>query len=437
MNPICYYLFVYAIEAIVLWLYCNRLFEAKRNAFLSFLITICFFLLLIPVSILGNAAINIFFSLIIYFICIVLIYNVKIYPAVFHALALTIIMVLSEGLIAALPHIRIYLYRENNIYNSSDLTFVILSKSVYLLISQFATRIFDKHKYYIKNDKPQKSILMLYFIPVISSVITLLLSSVCTNANISYSTNIIIFICLTLLLLINILTFYLQQEISKKNTEYARLQTELQKENDTVEHYRYIKENDEKLHILIHDIKNHLNTIKNLNDGSHREEISQYINNILGSETLKKSKRYCNIDILNIIISRYAEKCSNYNIDFEADIRSNTLGYLPSEDFTSIFCNLLDNAIESAIHSNEPYIDCNVSLIRGGNADLISIANSCDASPSGSDGKLHSKKHDNHLHGYGLKSVKRIADKYNGLLNYIYSEEKHEFRIVVMLEHPQ
>ena len=77
----------------------------------------------------------------------------------------------------------------------------------------------------------------------------------------------------------------------------------------------------------------------------------------------------------------FKEKCSNCNINFEADIRSNTLGYLPSEDYTSIFCNLLDNAIESAIHCNEPYIDCNVSLIKGGNADLISIANSCDTSP--------------------------------------------------------
>ena len=128
---------------------------------------------------------------------------------------------------------------------------------------------------------------MLHLIPVISTVITLLLGSICINANISYSTNIIIFICLTLLLLINILTFYLQQDISKKNVEYARLQIELQKENDTVEYYRYIQENNEKQHILIHDIKNHLNTINNLNDGNHTEKISQYINNILGSEALK------------------------------------------------------------------------------------------------------------------------------------------------------
>ena len=260
--------------------------------------------------------------------------------------------------------------------------------------------------------------------------------AICLNGKLSGSDSVIVFICLVLLLSINILTFYLQQDISQKNVEYARLQIELQKETDTEHYYNYVQEVNEKQHILIHDIKNHLNTISQLNDGKHIDEITGYINNILGSDALRKSKRYCKIDILNVIISRYAEQCSNSGISFEADIRANTLEYLPAQDFTSIFCNLLDNAIDASLSCDEPYIDCNVSLIRGGNADLISIANSCKSSPLGHDGKLHSRKQDTGFHGYGLKSVKRIADKYNGLLNYVYSEEKQEFRVVVMLEHP-
>lgn len=277
---------------------------------------------------------------------------------------------------------------------------------------------------------------MLYLIPVMSSIITVSLGYICLNGKLSGSDSVIVFICLVLLLSINILTFYLQQDISQKNVEYARLQIELQKETDTEHYYNYVQEVNEKQHILIHDIKNHLNTISQLNDGKHIDEITGYINNILGSDALRKSKRYCKIDILNVIISRYAEQCSNSDISFEADIRANTLEYLPAQDFTSIFCNLLDNAIDASLSCDEPYIDCNVSLIRGGNADLISIANSCKSSPLGHDGKLHSRKKDTGFHGYGLKSVKRIADKYNGLLNYVYSEEKHEFRVVVMLEHP-
>ena len=48
MNLILYYLFVYLIEAIILWLYCNRIFTSRKNTFLSLLITIGMFSLLIP-----------------------------------------------------------------------------------------------------------------------------------------------------------------------------------------------------------------------------------------------------------------------------------------------------------------------------------------------------------------------------------------------------
>lgn len=434
MNLILYYLFVYLIEAIILWLYCNRIFTSRKNTFLSLLITIGMFSLLIPVAILTNAALNAFCSFIVYLCCIVLNYDSKPVWALFHALALTILMALSEGLIAAaIPDITIYAFRDGNIH-SSAFTFAILSKSVYLCISQLVTRIFSKDT--VNNASIRKSTLMLYLIPVMSSIITVSLGYICLNGKLSGSDSVIVFICLVLLLSINILTFYLQQDISQKNVEYARLQIELQKETDTEHYYNYVQEVNEKQHILIHDIKNHLNTISQLNDGKHIDEITGYINNILGSDALRKSKRYCKIDILNVIISRYAEQCNNSGISFEADIRANTLEYLPAQDFTSIFCNLLDNAIDASLSCDEPYIDCNVSLIRGGNADLISIANSCKSSPLDHDGKLHSRKQGTGFHGYGLKSVKRIADKYNGLLNYVYSEEKQEFRVVVMLEHP-
>ena len=182
------------------------------------------FSLLIPVAILTNAALNAFCSFIVYLCCIVLNYDSKPVWALFHALALTILMALSEGLIAAaIPDITIYAFRDGNIH-SSAFTFVILSKSVYLCISQLVTRIFSKDT--VNNASIRKSTLMLYLIPVISSIITVSLGYICLNGKLSGSDSVIVFICLVLLLSINILTFYLQQDISQKNVEYARLQIE-------------------------------------------------------------------------------------------------------------------------------------------------------------------------------------------------------------------
>ena len=71
------------------------------------------FSLLIPVAILTNAALNAFCSFIVYLCCIVLNYDSKPVWALFHALALTILMALSEGLIAAaIPDITIYAFRD-------------------------------------------------------------------------------------------------------------------------------------------------------------------------------------------------------------------------------------------------------------------------------------------------------------------------------------
>ena len=81
-------------------------------------ITIGMFSLLIPVAILTNAALNAFCSFIVYLCCIVLNYDSKPVWALFHALALTILMALSEGLIAAaIPDITIYAFRDGNIHS--------------------------------------------------------------------------------------------------------------------------------------------------------------------------------------------------------------------------------------------------------------------------------------------------------------------------------
>ena len=94
-----------------------------------------------------------------------------------------------------IPDITIYAFRDGNIH-SSAFTFVILSKSVYLFISQLVTRIFSKDT--VNNASIRKSTLMLYLIPVMSSIITVSLGYICLNGKLSGSDSVIVFICLVL-----------------------------------------------------------------------------------------------------------------------------------------------------------------------------------------------------------------------------------------------
>ena len=44
-------------------------------------------------------------------------------------------------------------------------------------------------------------------------------------------------------------------------------------------------------------------------------------------------------------------------LHFTADIRSNTTTFLSDSDVTSLFCNLLDNAVEASQRIKDPYIE--------------------------------------------------------------------------------
>ena len=281
-----------------------------------------------------------------------------------------------------------------------------------------------------------RSTLFLSIIPATSIIIMLCLCFICISIPLTSKVNAYRSVSILLLLAINMFTFYMQQIIVRKNNENARLLLELQRESDNVQYYNSLKDNYNKQRILIHDIKEHLNTISALNDGSHTKEISDYISELSDSDALKRSRTYCRNPIFNAILSRYAEICESERISFAADIRYRTLEYFSANDYASLFGNLLDNAVAAASGTPHAFIDCNVSLIQNGNADLITVTNSCSNNPIASDGTLHTTKADTINHGLGTLSIKRIIDSYDGIMKYSYDEKDHYFKYTILIQHP-
>jgi sensor histidine kinase regulating citrate/malate metabolism len=94
-------------------------------------------------------------------------------------------------------------------------------------------------------------------------------------------------------------------------------------------------------------------------------------------------------------------------------------------DVNIILGNLLDNALENAINNS------NVSLDIKYNAGVlhISMSNLYIGSVKKLDGRIVSKKGENH--GYGLDNVKRIVDKYDGSMVIECGNGKFEVDVVI------
>ena len=160
--------------------------------------------------------------------------------------------------------------------------------------------------------------------------------------------------------------------------------------------------------------------------GVHQDGLV-HISELSDSDALKRSRTYCRNPIFNAILSRYAQICESEGISFAADIRYRTLEYFSANDYASLFGNLLDNAVTAASGTPHAFIDCNVSLIQNGNADLITITNSCSNNPIAPDGTLRTTKPDTINHGLGTRSIKRIVDSYDGIMKYSYDEKDNYF----------
>lgn len=355
------------------------------------------------------------------------------YTALFHAAIATTVMGLSELIVIGLAsYFSIDFTLNQPVFRPLVITSFI-SKIIYFLI-MYLLSILSPRKHEQKN-KFDISLLFLIIIPIISSfvMLTLLITSNSFNAN--QARDLMISLSSVGLIILNILIWILYAYNQKKSNEFTNIQISLQKETDMVEYYKMINQQNRTQNMLIHDIKKHLQSIALLNAKDERDKIDAYIARIISSNHLKTSVRLCNNELLNAILYRYTRQCEENQIDFRLDIRSNTINFLKDDELTSIFCNLIENAIESAVHISNSFIELSVCKSAETGWTVITITNSCFQKPHYNvSGELISSKANTLKHGFGIKSIRRIVNQYCGELQHYYDENTHVFHTIIMLK---
>lgn len=209
---------------------------------------------------------------------------------------------------------------------------------------------------------------------------------------------------------------------------------QMQKESDLVHFYQMLAEQTDAQKLVIHDIKKHLFAISLLNNEHKNQKISDYIERLTHSSQLKVSMRVCENDFLNAVFNRYLQKCEHLHITLNIDIRKQALSFMDEYDMTSLFCNLLDNAVEAATGCSNAFIEVYAGFSKSHNLLLLSVKNSCMQKPSiDTKGCLKTQKSSNGIHGTGLKSVLRVVKKYEGNYEFSYDDQSLVFSTVITL----
>lgn len=431
---ICYAA-VYILEAFILWQYCWNLFPSKYSRCEEAVFLFTGYSVLFAGSFFDNYRLNLVLFFIVNLAYIFIMYQHKLLTALFHDLFITISMLLSELCISG-----IFSYFESGFYGKEAyfrnlVIFSVISKLLYFLILQ-CTSIYIKQRI-TRELSFSKSTLFLNIIPLLSAFIALVLIAVCTKVSLPLFLDVLISISAIMLLAINIFLAWFHTSTQEKSQQFLEMQLLLQKEYDTALYFDALHQQDEKQKILIHDIRKHLLSIADLNEKGDTKKIAAYINQIIQSSDLQDSVRICDNNLLNTILYRIRQQCKASGTSFLTDIRSGCTDFLSEYDMTALFSNLLDNAIDATKNIPDSYIELSVTP-HSDKKIIITMVNSCRKNPfSKTSKRLTTTKKNKLRHGYGMKSIQRVVDKYDGDSRFYFSEENYTFHTVLILKKTQ
>ena len=179
---------------------------------------------------------------------------------------------------------------------------------------------------------------------------------------------------------------------------------------------------------LKHDMKNHTMVMLSYFEENKIDEARTYAGEIL--DKLNKMYTYVNVGnaLLNYIINNKLSKAKEDGLQIKAQIENLAFDYIEGVDFSALLNNMLDNAITAALESEAKKLEVNITSCKG--MDVITVKNSIDNSVLEKNPEFISTK-DEPGHGYGMKQMKTITEKYNGDID-IY-EKNDMFVVSVML----
>lgn len=433
MEILLCYVVIYLVEALILWLYCNELFAPKYTVRRTVLFLSALYSTLFCLSMLNIYPLNATAFLLTTFIFIFFMYDTKLSTALFHTGVITIAMGFGEILSLSLfPDFARNFYEARSDTNLLIIC-IFLNKLIYFFIVYILSHlpITRKNKKTIGN----RGALVLVPVPLVTFFVMFTLYIIYFTTDIPDFLNKMMSICSILLLVQNLLTWFFFSYAQKRNEDFIELQLHLLRENDTAEYYKMLSLQNENRNILIHNIKSHLYAIATIAEQNHQPEILDYINNLIQTSSLQTSAslQFCKNDTLNAILCRYKELCKEKEIDLRTDIRDGCIDFMSANDLTALFCNLLDNAVESAAGIHASFIDLHIRRQENAPYIVLSVQNSCAKDPFDAHGRLLSHKKDRSRHGLGMKSIRRTIENYEGDMQVYYDGDTGTFHAVVRM----
>lgn len=317
-----------------------------------------------------------------------------------------------------------------NEQSSGNILAIILSQTFLIFFYMIMKKRIDKQKMNLNNNIYYAIVgsIMFFTVEIILNVIWIWgnLQSYDESINLGL-------VLLTLsasLLAIN--SIVLISKIINDMEEKHKLDLELQHIKFEQKYFSDVNSALEELRILRHDMRGELAIIHGYNELNQRDKIRNHIEKKLREMNIQFVPQIDNDNFITSFLNFKVKEAQTkgINIQIKSNIDENTKFHIDKEDMCRVLNNIMNNAIEANENCNKKYISLEMSM----EYDYIFIVseNPYNKTVLKEDNKIITTKKDKTKHGYGLKSIKGIAEKYNGHFYVDYDDNVFNIEVDMM-----
>lgn len=189
--------------------------------------------------------------------------------------------------------------------------------------------------------------------------------------------------------------------------------------------YQLVKENIDHVNIKCHDMKQQIAMFENRIDHEALQEIKSIIH--VYDTTFKTGN-----EVLDIFLQEKLLQCEREQIRMDCIVDGKCVDFIRPADLYTLVGNAIDNAVEAVrkIDNQEKRI-ISLSVRKSMNMVLIHVDNEYVGDIKMQNGLPVSIKGDTLNHGFGMRSMSLIAEKYNGTLSVVPKD--HIFNINILI----
>ena len=417
------------LEVFLIYDYFSNFFELKVDKRHIKTIAVSTCLLLFGINMIKNSYVNLICFPLLMWIFVSVLFEGKTGIRLGYFISAYVIMIGVEFLYIILSDTTLSMLGKTGVPDANDFgwqgIFVkFLNYIIFLLCKQ------TSGKSHSKMDNKLFYIYMLVPVSTLGTMITVFYSGVEYRGNTvlrTISTMFFIFMVVG-----NIVLFYAFQKHTEEVNEFARKEIELSNKNAEIDRLTKITELNDEYNETVHNMTHSLKLIEQLARENKVNDIIDAVESMTGKLVKRNAYEYSNCKILNTILSEYSDKAAGIRIKFDVYVEPGCIvKQIKDIDLVSMVGNILDNAFEAASKVDDSSVVFRMFMHEKGKMCMIKVINDYDGELKEIDGKLQSTKKEAGIHGIGISSITRSAEKYNGV--YCYYTENNKFHASLIL----